>query len=70
MKEVLVENEFSDLYVSILPAILAILTVNVIIILFIISAFKREETIMPDASDVSQNASDVPIALDRRLKTE
>jgi len=43
-KEWLIESGFPEIYITIGPAILSILSVNIIIILYVISAFRSERT--------------------------
>jgi len=42
-KDYLAENSWPEVYVTILPAIAAILSVNIIIVFYVISAFKADK---------------------------
>jgi len=42
VKQLLEEHEFQSIYIRVMPAIASIVSVNVIIVLYIISAFKQD----------------------------
>ena len=43
VKDLLIEYSWPDVYVTIVPALISILSVNVIIVFYVISAFKSEK---------------------------